>query len=905
MALVSKTITGFTGGVSQQAPAVRLDTQCEILENGFPTLVKGLIKRPPTEHIAALTSNVSASSKIHTINRDSLERYVAIFTGDEDEPIEVYTIDGTKCTVQYGDLDENLYFTARSAVKAYATDTNPLQNIKATTVADYTIVSNKTKKCAMDSTANGTWTNQALLYVKKGNPTCQYKVWLNGVKSADYTTGDTTQPGTYKTSHIATQLYNGIASANNVSMAINHTSPRSFLEDYFDSSSLTWKKRTVYYNYGYTLTLDGVQKAAVTWGANRTAEQAAIELAYQLSINLNTTWTVTRVGTAVYVKKTDNSGFTQAVGSTGANGTGLTTTPPTGTSEWFTHYISESSVMMIRRYDGGDFAFKAEDTFDGQSLVGIKEYVQTMQGLPPNAWEGFTCQVVGNANEKTDDFWVEYDTDAGKKTGVWKECVKPGIPNNFDKNTLPHRLVRTGINVFTFAPVLWEARRVGDTETTPPPSFIDGYINDIFFFRNRLGFLTGENLVLSKAGSFFNFWPSTMTDILDDDPIDVAVSSNQVSVLFHAMPFQKNLALFGDQLQFNVGSGENTLTPKTVAVDPTTYFSCSKVCKPLGMGNTIYFASPVGSSTTVREYYVDTSILTTDAADVTAHAPQFIPKNVVQMVGNDILETIFMLSADEPNTLYCYKYYWAGEEKKQSAWFKWTFDFDIFGIGILDNYLYIIANRDSTASLLQVDLEDIKTGSLGFRVHLDNQVTLEGVYSSSTGKTTWTLPYDINPETMCVVRSDTGLQVSGAEIGASANLVTVNGDYSGYDCYIGENYTKTYRFSPWFVKSANTNVADLAVKLKFRTITVEYMDSGYFRMEWQAPFRSKATKEWTGVILGQAQIGQATLHTGQQRFTVLGDGDKTTVDLVNDSYLPSAFQIASFEGTAIGRTQGI
>lgn len=54
MPLISKTITGMYGGVSQQPPALRLDNQCEDMENCFPTLVDGVYKRPPTEHVEVL-----------------------------------------------------------------------------------------------------------------------------------------------------------------------------------------------------------------------------------------------------------------------------------------------------------------------------------------------------------------------------------------------------------------------------------------------------------------------------------------------------------------------------------------------------------------------------------------------------------------------------------------------------------------------------------------------------------------------------------------------------------------------------------------------------------------------------------------------------------------------------------
>lgn len=901
MSLVSKTIPGFTGGVSQQAPAVRINTQCELLENGYPSLVRGLIKRPPVEHLASLSTNAATNTLVHTINRDASEQYQAVFTGNASDPIEVFKLDGTKCTVRYGDLDESLNYTARSAVKNYAAVSNPLNALRAVTVADYTLVTNNTKTCAMSSTLSGTWTNEAILFVKKGNPTCTYRVWLNGIKVGEYSTMDTSNPSTYKTSVIAANLYADISAATDASLMIKH------------GSYNTWTPST------YTVTLDGTYSVSVSWTPNPdpyrsiiNAAAAAKELEADLKSVLPLAWTVTRAGTTVYVRKTDGSAFTRSV--TGQTN-GLTITAPTGAAEWQVDYITDRSVIRIRRYNGEDFSFKAEDTFDSGSIVAIKEYIQSMTDLPPTAWDNFICQVVGEANEKADDFWVKYTDDGGKKTGIWKETVKPGLKNTFDKDTMPHRLVRTGINEFTFAPILWDERTVGDDDTASAPSFIGSQIRDIFFYRNRLGFLSGENVILSKAGDFFNFWPTTLTEVLDDDPIDVAVSANQVAVLNHAVPFAKNLALFGTQLQFNLGSGDNNLTPKTVAVDPTTYYTCSETCRPVGLGNTIYFPSPKGEFAAIREYFVDPTTLVNEAADVTAHAPEYLPSGVVQMAGNDTLSTVFILTEEEPKSLYVYKYYWAGDEKKQSAWGKWTFGFDILGIGVIDSYLYMVTKRGSGTALQRINLEPKTTGSLNYTVHLDQLKALTGTYSSQTGKTTWTLPYDRLEDPVvppyggrtlpvCCVRGDTGMEIF-LTAGSALNKVEAVGDFSGITCYLGETYMHRYRFSPWMVDAPNTNVADLSIKLKFRSVTVGYLDTGYFRLLWQAPQRSANTKEWTGVLLGQAPMNEVTLHTGKHRFIVMGDATNTTVDLLNDSHLPSAFQIASFEGTAVGRTQSL
>ncbi|UZT50288.1 non-contractile tail tubular protein [Enterobacter phage 03_vB_Eclo_IJM] len=68
------------------------------------------------------------------------------------------------------------------------------------------------------------------------------------------------------------------------------------------------------------------------------------------------------------------------------------------------------------------------------------------------------------------------------------------------------------------------------------PSFVDSTINDVFFYRNRLGFLSGENVIMSRSAGYFAFFLKSVATLSDDDPIDVAVSHPRISIL--KMPYR-------------------------------------------------------------------------------------------------------------------------------------------------------------------------------------------------------------------------------------------------------------------------------------------------------------------------------------------------------------------------------
>ena len=79
--LISQNIKNLISGISQQAPILRLPEQLEIQENGYSSEANGLVKRPPTVFIKALTSALSDNDVplLHFVDRDSNFKYFVYF----------------------------------------------------------------------------------------------------------------------------------------------------------------------------------------------------------------------------------------------------------------------------------------------------------------------------------------------------------------------------------------------------------------------------------------------------------------------------------------------------------------------------------------------------------------------------------------------------------------------------------------------------------------------------------------------------------------------------------------------------------------------------------------------------------------------------------------------------------
>ena len=94
--LVSSSIQNLLNGISQQPDTVRLPNQANIQENGLSDVVFGLGKRPPTEHIAKLSTATDVAVKTHLINRSDIEEYQILITNGG---IKAYTLAGVEKTV--------------------------------------------------------------------------------------------------------------------------------------------------------------------------------------------------------------------------------------------------------------------------------------------------------------------------------------------------------------------------------------------------------------------------------------------------------------------------------------------------------------------------------------------------------------------------------------------------------------------------------------------------------------------------------------------------------------------------------------------------------------------------------------------------------------------------------------
>ena len=1016
MPLVVTSVPNLAQGVSQQPDNLRYPGQCDEQVNAWATVVEGLVKRPNTRWVKEFNSgSVTGASNLftHFVKRDESNKYcVQVSLGGGTPTVGVINLS----------LGTSIPVATTSIAQSYLNGiTNPLADLRALTVADYTFIVNKKKTVAKSDSAihlSATPEKEALISVKLGDYEKGYSVYINdslvplastiaanphsythhGHQEATYISGPGSGTGAGKyadTEYIAKDLYECIeeeyASGPTTGIsAVNITA----------STGTGW-----FQNLANDLIIDGPTK--ITFFVSQTVGGVVNRSAYGFAdFDENGTITSATVVNSGSNYNTDQVTYPITVVFRGLYRQGsiswkvlansfYSSLPTQPTYTVTTASLSafeverEGSVIKVRPGDR-DFRIRVEDGLANQGLGLAYKEVDSIVDLPKSCFNNFTIKVKGDADIDQDDYYVYFKVKDGSNfgEGAWVETVGwnkddseaevlTGIETKVKADTMPITLVPvfTGSDITSFKlqtpqedqfntvvspnEVGWRTRKAGDDNTNPFPSFVGSTINDVFFFKNRLGFLTDSAVVFSEADEYFNFFRTTTQQLLDSAPIDVGLSHTKVAVLQHALPFQEKLMLFSDNSQF-VLRGADVLSPKTVAISPVTEYDISDGIAPLALGPYIYFPFNRGQFEGMFEYFVDNNTEVFEAEEITSQIPKYIPSSIKRMAGSASESMVLLQDDTNQNLLYVYKYFWSGKEKIQSAWQKWEFDDNVTGFDFIDSTLYLILDGKT---LVEMPVENALTDEgLDYTLLLDNRVdgSVPTVsYDSLTNRTTISsLPtgYGATVDNMTVftkggsernvVASSSGTSV---EIeGFLASYVTYSGTiykctethtssssdtpgvsskwqvstdvpsaptwsdegvlYNKDDYFVvGKLYNMLYKFSNQALKQPTERGGRSASDYTYQTIrnaSIEYADSGHFTVEVTPRFRDKYTYVYNPALLSSiSTLDRFTPESGHFRFAVQCRPEEATIEVKSSSALPVKLLAAEFESMVTGRSK--
>lgn len=950
MPLINTSVPNLIQGVSQQPDATRFSGQCEEQENALSSIVDGLKKRPNTRYVSRLLQTaIAENSFVHFINRSLTEKYVVIHDGSK---IQIFNLeDGQEAEIngQFGGYTP--------AALSYLDTSTPRASLKSLTVADNTFILNTDRTVKTLSEKTEDFEKEAIVFVTQGDYEKEYEINFSSgaevvlsfnLRQWELVGGYWTDRGTitYNTGQLLDRsgAWRYFIPNDVTATIINAGSGYEVNKSFSDNYTLTFNNIEAasnvvgVYATSFDVKVETDSNGAITaatvqaLGGNGTvtgtSNSATIYGSYSLVLYgpdytkidfeppapeggafANIGKIVFKTGAADATAGGANAdtrqiafglGFDARESSNGAR-TSETTTgiiDPTKLAQPET----QGSVIKFKRADGADFKITTTDGLGDTGLGVAYKKVNSITDLPARNFNNFKVKIVGDADLNQDDYYVQFRTEDGGSFGAgsYTEITAFNERYKLDNSTLPFRLISEDVNKFTLSDTPYNERIAGDDLSNPFPSFVGNRISNLFFYKNRLGFLSNENVILSEAGEFFNFFRTTTQSLLDSAPIDVAVASGRVTNFKAANGFQENLILFADNSQF-VLKGGDLLTPSTVSITPVTNFSVSSAVDPISLGSYIYFPYTRGSFTGFMEYAVNSTTDNYDSTEITEHVPNYIPLNLSGISGTTTSDVLCVTTSDDPNSLFVYNYFWNGAQKLLSSWSKYTFKGNIIGIEFIQDTLYMVMVLNDETHLVELPFEAGTADDTSFVTHLDMRVSR----TVAAGTDSITLPYSVAP-------SD-GLQVwtkDGAFLESTSNLNSVQLSQTvdeDTEVWVGFPYTMKYTFSEQIFKAAAgqgkspSNVA----KLMLKNINLFYSDTAAFEVKVTPKFRDTVTTAFTPNIVGESTLGTLTLSEGAFRVPVFTKAKDTTITIESDSALPCAFQSAEFESFLHSRSNRI
>ena len=615
--------------------------------------------------------------------------------------------------------------------------------------------------------------------------------------------------------------------------------------------------------------------------------------------------------------------------------------------------VRSGSVLHLK--SSSAITVAASDARANADITAITNAVQAFTELPTIAPEGYQVEIVGDPGNKFDGYYVQFVPRSGTfGEGSWQETVSPGVEYKLDASTMPHLLVRLPNGTFWFGPAngstvsgvtipTWGQRTAGDYDTAPDPSFVGYAIQDVFIYKNRLGFLADENVILSRARSFFDFFPETVTVILDSDPIDLTASNNRVSVLRYAVPYQDELIIFSDQIQFRFNAAETVLTPNTAQITVLTQYEMDPNCRPIPVQGTIVFCQANGQWSRFREFSVRGAgtALVADASDLTGYVSSYIPADAFRLTANDTSNAWFAISSKTgyEKRIYVYKYFYrntgGGAERAQSSWSYWELNGAdrILSMLCVEETLYLLVEYGTEVWLEKMPVADrlSDVSPNPYPLLLDRRVSTTtetpaairvaaGTYNATTKTTTWTLPYTIKAKTQAwsgySMTSNGGVLLGEA---ISGSTITARGDWSAAPVFFGEAYTFRYRFTRFklYKDVGGGKAAANVERTQVRHAKLRYHETSYFDVIVMAERRDTATYKFDGTVLGSRNSSLGTVMSqgfdpetnryfeGVFQIPIASKGENCIVEIQNDTVHPCKFSTCEWVGLVTSQARSL
>jgi hypothetical protein len=574
------------------------------------------------------------------------------------------------------------------------------------------------------------------------------------------------------------------------------------------------------------------------------------------------------------------------------------------------------------------FDIDAKGGLNNIAIEAFEDEVSDATKLPLESFGGHHV-TVSNTTNSEDDYHVQfvaYDTVLNRGRGYWEETIARDVSPGLDAATMPHQLENTGPTTFTFNPITWTARQAGNDDTSPLPSFIGKKITTTFFYSNRFGLLSQDNIFFGVANDNYNFFVKSALTQIDSDPIDLNVSSIRPVTLSDVLPSPQGLMLFSERQQFQVlATDSSTLTPTTSVIRSLSNYEMATDISPVDVGTTAAFINRVPGYSKLFSLQLRDVEQNPIVVDISKVVLEWIPDTIDDLSVSP-QNSVILLIDTSTSYLYLYRFYNNGEKDLFQAWTKWELPGTIQAANIINDSVVIVSQHEDEYTLGTIILDEIPSGnSVVGTTNISGNTCLDMatrpvspavgvnavVYDSTNEVTKIYTPYtpiqqkeavmllsvpEADVGTAAVVDADAGFYLTAierTEIGTGYRYFEVKGDYTSYadGIVIGYNYDFEATMPKFYYKKDATT-SDYTAPLTISRVTFSIGRTGPILFKVKAG----GSDEWKNVEYvtdAGTYLADSSPITSEHQFTIPIHQRNTNFELKVTSSFPYPVSLVS------------
>jgi hypothetical protein len=468
--------------------------------------------------------------------------------------------------------------------------------------------------------------------------------------------------------------------------------------------------------------------------------------------------------------------------------------------------------------------------------------------------------------------------------------------------------------VIPFAKQFWTDRNVGDLTSNSNPSFVGATVTGMSFFQNRLIVMSGEDVVCSKAGDFFNFFNDSAAQFVESDPVDISCGSRTPVQLRFAISTNQGLYLFSDNAQYVLGTNTDAFSAASAEINQISNYPQSFRVGPVDTGSTFIFAEENDRSTMLFEIAPgDARQGRVEAAEITRLVPTYIPAGLIDLQISQSLSVVAARSARTPNTVYMFRFFNRGNERVMASWFKWTMPTEVKAIFFYQETLFVVMRCPAGCNTIVSKMSLLSDGPSGAIRFLDKAydvkldlfdylpaVTYDAVDDESTIR--FKAGFYVNGSQPVVVSLDPfgpgNVEEPSIDQDGFGFLVKVPGDRTSSRLALGLKCRATALLPSFYLRQGESGQTDTANIPSINRVQIDSFESGPFKVLVNSVGRQSFELEFPQLV---ANISTANtipmLRTGKNVFPVMSRGDLTEVSFIANSPFPTALNSLVWEGT--------